>query len=114
MRTGPHQTGSGHMSAPDPCLSKGWVLSAPESRDPAVGSPVPTQRGLGRTRGGPGPCLEGPFFMYRGPALSPWGSGPLVGFLGYVSFPSHVATPEPSTWWGRELFAMQLEVAARV
>jgi hypothetical protein len=47
MRTGLHQAGPRHMSAPDPCLSKGWVLSAPESWDPAVGSPVPTQRGPG-------------------------------------------------------------------
>jgi hypothetical protein len=45
MRTGPHQAGPGHMSAPDPCLSKAWVFFAPESRDPAVGSPDPTQRG---------------------------------------------------------------------
>ena len=52
--------------------------------------------------------------MYRGPVLSPWGSGPTVGFLEYASFPGHVATPEPSTWWGRELFATQLEVAAWV
>jgi hypothetical protein len=47
MRTGPHQAGPGHVSAPDPCLSKAWVFSAPESRDPAVGSPDPTQRGPG-------------------------------------------------------------------
>jgi hypothetical protein len=47
MRTGPHQAGPGHVSAPDPCLSKVWVFSALESRDPAVDSPDPTQRGLG-------------------------------------------------------------------
>jgi hypothetical protein len=46
MRTGPHQAGPGHMSAPDPSLSKAWVFS-PESRDPAVGGPDPTQRGPG-------------------------------------------------------------------
>jgi hypothetical protein len=40
MRTGSHQAGPGHVSALDPCLSKGWVLSASESRGPAVGSPV--------------------------------------------------------------------------
>jgi hypothetical protein len=45
MRTGPHQAGPGHVSAPDPCLSKAWVFSVPESRDLAVGSPDPTQRG---------------------------------------------------------------------
>jgi hypothetical protein len=47
MRTGLHQAGPGHMSAPDPCLSKAWVFSTPESRDPTVGSPDPTQRGPG-------------------------------------------------------------------
>jgi hypothetical protein len=47
MRTGPHQAGPGHVSALDPSLSKAWVFSAPDSRDPTVGSPDPTQRGLG-------------------------------------------------------------------
>jgi hypothetical protein len=47
MRTGPHQAGPGHMSAPDHCLSKGRVPSASESRGPAMGNPVPTQRGQG-------------------------------------------------------------------
>jgi hypothetical protein len=38
---------SGHVSAPDPHLAliKAWVLSVPESRDPAVSGPDPTQRG---------------------------------------------------------------------
>jgi hypothetical protein len=31
--------------------------------------------------------------MYRGPALSAWGSRPTVGFLEYVSFPGHVDNP---------------------
>jgi hypothetical protein len=37
---------SGHVSAPDPCLAliKAWVFSVPESRDPAVSGPDPTQR----------------------------------------------------------------------
>jgi hypothetical protein len=35
------------MPAPDPRLSKAWVSLAPESRDPAVGSPDPTQMGPG-------------------------------------------------------------------
>jgi hypothetical protein len=35
---------SGHVSAPDPRLAliKAWVLSVPESRDPAVSGPDPT------------------------------------------------------------------------
>jgi hypothetical protein len=38
---------SGHVSAPDPRLAliKVWVFFAPESRDPAVSGPDPTQRG---------------------------------------------------------------------
>jgi hypothetical protein len=38
---------SGHVSALDPCLAliKAWVFFAPESRDPAVSGPDPTQRG---------------------------------------------------------------------
>jgi hypothetical protein len=104
----------------DPCLSKGWVPSARESRDPAVGSLVPTQRG-------PGPVPEarvalagvldlapGSVLHVPGSGAFPMGSESTVGFLEYVSFPGHVATPEPSTWRGRELFAMQLEVVARV
>jgi hypothetical protein len=37
----------GHVSAPDPrlVLIKVWVLFVPESRDPAVSGPDPTQRG---------------------------------------------------------------------
>jgi hypothetical protein len=42
------------------------------------------------------------------------GSGPTVDILEYIVFPSHVATPEPSTWWCRVLFTMRLEVDARV
>jgi hypothetical protein len=47
MRTGPHQAGPGHMSAPDPSLGKAWVFPVPESRDPAVGSLDPRQWGPG-------------------------------------------------------------------
>jgi hypothetical protein len=38
---------SGHVSALDPRLAliKAWVFSIPESRDPAVSGPDPTQRG---------------------------------------------------------------------
>jgi hypothetical protein len=45
MWAGPHKAGPGHMSAPDPCLSKAWVFSTLESRDLGVGSLDPTQRG---------------------------------------------------------------------
>jgi hypothetical protein len=42
--TGSHQAGSGHMSPLDPFLGRVWVFFAPESRDPAVSSPDPTQK----------------------------------------------------------------------
>jgi hypothetical protein len=47
MRIGPHQARPGHVLAPDPSLSKTWVFTVPESRDPAVGGLDPTQRGPG-------------------------------------------------------------------
>ena len=42
-----HAVWSGHVSAPDPRLAliKAWVFFVPESRDPAVSGPDPTQRG---------------------------------------------------------------------
>jgi hypothetical protein len=81
MWTGPHQAGSGHVSTPDPYLSKAWVFSAPESRNPVVGSPDPTRGGggLGPVLGsgtrswGSWTLLGGLVYMYRGPALFPWG-----------------------------------------
>jgi hypothetical protein len=39
--------------------------------------------------------------IYRGPALSHGGSGLTVDALEYITFSSHVAAPEPSTWWGQ-------------
>jgi hypothetical protein len=84
MRAGPHQVGPGHMLAPDPCLSKAWVFSAPEFRDPAAGSLDPTQRGPG-----PDPevwaALAGVLDLapevrstYTGSDTFPWGPDPLL------------------------------------
>jgi hypothetical protein len=44
---------SRHVSAPDPRLAliKAWVLFVSEPRDPAEGSPDPTQRGPGPVPG---------------------------------------------------------------
>ena len=44
---------SGHVSAPDPRLAliKAWVFFVPESRDPSVSGPDPTQRGPGPVPG---------------------------------------------------------------
>ena len=76
MQIGPYQAGPGHVLALDPCLSKAWVFSVPESRDPAVGGPDPTQRGPGPVPGvrialvGSWTLPGGPVYMYKGPALS--------------------------------------------
>jgi hypothetical protein len=98
------------MSAPDPSLSKAWVFPALESRDPAVGSPDPTQRG-------PGPDLEVRATLAGVLDLAPevrstctrvrhfpMGSGPTVGILECIAFSGHMVTLEPSTWWSRVLF----------
>jgi hypothetical protein len=119
MRIGPHQTGPRHVSTLDPCLtlSKAWVFSIIESRDPAVGDPDPTQRGPG-----PIPGVQvasvGVLVLSRwsglhvqGSGTFPWGFGPTVDILEYIVFSGHGATPEPSTWWGRVLFTMRLEIA---
>jgi hypothetical protein len=113
---------SGHVSAPDPrlVLIKAWVFFVPESRDPAVSGPDPTQRGpepvpgvrfapvevLDLTRRS-GPCIQGSDAF-------PWGSGPTADTLEYIVFSGHVAAPEPSTWWGRVLFTTRLEIVAQV
>ena len=92
---------SGHVSAPDPRLAliKAWVFFVPESRDPAVSGPDPTQRGPG-----PVPGVQvapvGVLVLSQGSGTFPWGSGPTVDILEYIVFSGHVATPEPSTWWG--------------
>jgi hypothetical protein len=107
------------VSALDPHLAliKAWVFFVPESRDPAVSGPDPTQRG-------PEPILGVRFapvevldlarrsgLYTQGSGTFPWGSGPTVGTLEYIVFSGHVAAPESSTWWGRVLFTTRLEIA---
>jgi hypothetical protein len=111
---------SGHVSAPDPHLDliKVWVFSVPKSWDLAVSGPDPTQRGPGPVRGvwcTPVEVLDltprsGPFV--QGSDTFPWESGPTVDILEYIVLSGHVATPEPSTWWGWVLFTTRLEIAA--
>jgi hypothetical protein len=48
----------------------------------------------------------------QGSDTFPWGSRPIVDTLECIIFFGHVAAPEPSTWWGRVLFTMRLEIAA--
>jgi hypothetical protein len=77
---------SGHVSAPDPRLAliKAWVFFVPESREPAVSGPDPTQRG-------PEPILGVRFapvevldlirrssLYIQGSDTFPWGPDPLL------------------------------------
>jgi hypothetical protein len=81
---GAHAVWSGHVLAPDPRLAliKAWVFLISESRDPAMGGPDPTQRGLGPVPGvrfvpaevldpalRSGPCMQGSDTF-------PWGPDP--------------------------------------
>jgi hypothetical protein len=106
---------SGHVSAPDPCLAliKAWVFSVPESRDPDVSGPDPTQRGPGPILGvrfAPVEVLDltrRPGLYIQGSDTFPWGSELTVDTLEYIIFSGHVAVLEPSTWWGRVLLLAQ-------
>jgi hypothetical protein len=87
-------------------LSKAWVCSILESRDPAVSGPDPTQRGpdpilgvrfahvevLDHTRR-PGPYIQGSDTF-------PWESKPTHWRCFSVRFSGHVAAPDLPMWWG--------------
>jgi hypothetical protein len=106
---------SGHVSASDPRLAliKAWVFSVPESQDPAVSGPDPTQRDpkpiLG-VRFAPVEVLDltrRPGLYIQGSDTFPWGSGLTIHTLEYIIFSGHVAATEPSTWWGQVLLLAQ-------
>jgi hypothetical protein len=77
---------SGHVSAPDPRLAliKAWVFFVPESRDPAVSGPDPTQRGPGSVPGvrfAPVEVLDltrRSSLYTQGSDTFPWGPDPLL------------------------------------
>jgi hypothetical protein len=84
---------SGHVSAPDPRLAliKAWVSFVPESRDPAVSGPDPTQRGPETVPGvwfAPVEVLDltRRFGLYiQGSGTLPWGSGLTDDALEYIT-----------------------------
>jgi hypothetical protein len=43
----------------------------------------------------------------QGSGTLPWGFGLTDDALKYITFSGHVAAPELSTWWGRELLLAQ-------
>jgi hypothetical protein len=106
---------SRHVSALDPRLAliKAWVFSIPESRDPVVSGPDPTQRGPDPIRGVQFAHLEvvdhtrRPVLYMQGSGTLPWGSELTDDALEYITFSGHVAAPELSMWWGRELLLAQ-------
>jgi hypothetical protein len=49
----------------------------------------------------------------QGSDTFPWGSGSIVDTLEDIVFFGHVAALDPSTWWGRVLFATRLEIVVR-
>jgi hypothetical protein len=110
---------SRHVLAPDPRLVsiKVRVLFVPESQDPVVSGPDPTRRGSGPIPGVrfvPVEVLDltrRSGLYIQGSGTFPWGSA-TIDALEHIVFSGHVAAPEPSTWWGRVLFATRLEIAA--
>jgi hypothetical protein len=115
MRTGPHQTRSGHVPVPDPrlVLFKVRVCSVLGPWDP-YRWPGP------HSGGGPNPIpgvrlthVEvwdqpwGSGLYIRGSGALSWGSGLTVDALEYATFSRHVAASDPPTWWGRALLWTQ-------
>jgi hypothetical protein len=92
------------MSSPDPFQGRVRVFRVPGSRDPAVISPEPTQKG-------PGPISEvRP--SRTGVLCFPCSrSGPTACILEHVPFLDHVATPGRLMWRGGELFSAQPETS---
>jgi hypothetical protein len=134
---------SGHVLALDPRLAliKAWVFSVPESQDPAVSGPDPTQRGLDPILGvrfahvGSWTLPGGPVCIYRGPALSHGGSDSLLipwsissslatwrprnhpcGGVGCCCWPRVVARGWGEPWSGptHSSFSTRLKIAAWV
>jgi hypothetical protein len=119
MRTGPHQTGSRHVSTPDPRLGPVHVRACSvlgpwdplwAARTPYGGSRSHS-RGLACTSGGLRPTSEvwtvypgvrdqpwGSGLYIHGSGALPWGSGLTVDALEYATFSGHVVASDPPMW----------------
>jgi hypothetical protein len=63
-------------------------------------------RGLIHIRGGPRPTWRSGLYI-QGSGTFPWGSGPTVDTMEYISFSRHVAALELPMWWGQVLLLAQ-------
>jgi hypothetical protein len=112
MQTGPHQTRSGHVSTPDPCLGpvQGPGMFCPGTLGPPCERPRPHT--------GEGVCIP-----FQGSGLHKWRSGTNLGGLDcisrgpeptlgvqttidameYITFSGHVEASDPPMWWSRVL-----------
>jgi hypothetical protein len=94
------------VSALDPRLAliKAWVFFVPESRDPTVSGPDPTQKCPNPIRGVQFAHVEvldhtrGPGLYIQGSGNHPWGFGLTDYASEYITFSGHVVALEPSTW----------------
>jgi hypothetical protein len=105
-------------SGPPPALDQGLGILCPRIPGPCREWPGPCTGGSETRPTGPGMTVEVLDLTRRsdpyvqGSDTFPWGSGPTVDILEYIVFSGHVATREPTTWWGRVLFTARLEIVA--
>jgi hypothetical protein len=127
MRTGPHQTGSRHVSTPDPCLGpiQGpgafcpgtlgplWATRTPyRVSDPIPGVQLPHVEvrdqpwgsGLYIRGSGTNPGVR---TAYPGVRRSPVGVRTTVEALEYIAFSGHVAASDLPMWWSQALLWTQ-------
>jgi hypothetical protein len=126
MRTGPHQTGSGHVSVSDPRLGpvQGPGMFYPGTPPVAARTPYGGSgfhpRGPACSSGGSGPTLEvrtvypevrdqpwGPDSISRGFGALLWGSGLIVDALEHAAFSGHVVASDPPIWQSQALLWTQ-------
>jgi hypothetical protein len=106
-------------SEPPPGLGQGLSILCPGISIPCCERPGPCIWGSRTRPRGPGMLVEVLDLARRsglyvqGSDTFPWGSGPSVDILEYIVLSGHVAALELSTWWGRVLFTMRLEIVAR-
>jgi hypothetical protein len=105
-------------SGPPPGLGQGLGILCSGIPGPCCEWPKPCTWGSGTRPRGLGTPVEvldlvrrsGPYA--RGSDTFPWGSRPFVDILEYIVLSGHMTALELSTWRGRVLFTMRLEIAA--